>query len=184
MSVSVRVVPPLQDPLPDLALADIAAVSVNQARQRWESMRVNRFNARFAPLDCYEYPLSNAFDERYLRTPPIDVVSMQFCMHYAFDSEKRARRMLENVSGYLRPGGAFIGTIPNAENLLDKLDDLPEDAEDLEFGNDVYKIRFDERRHEGLYGHKYSFFLQDAVDDVPEYVVYWDPFVKCVFSTF
>ncbi|KIY67719.1 guanine-N(7)-methyltransferase [Cylindrobasidium torrendii FP15055 ss-10] len=162
----------------DYVGVDIAAVSVNQARQRWEGMRVNRFNARFAPLDCYEYPLSHALDERYLRAPPIDVVSMQFCMHYAFDSEKRARRMLENVSEYLRPGGAFIGTIPNAESLLDRLDELPDDAQDLEFGNDVYKIKFDERQHEGLYGHKYSFFLQDAVDDVPEYLVHWTPFVK------
>lgn len=47
-----------------------------------------------------------------------DVVSMQFCMHYAFETEPKARMMLENVSKYLRPGGVVIGTIPDADNLL------------------------------------------------------------------
>lgn len=51
---------------------------------------------------------------------------------------------------------------------------------DLSFGNNVYKIRFDERQHEGVYGHRYWFYLRDAVDDVPEYVVHWDHFVRSV----
>lgn len=47
-----------------------------------------------------------------------DVVSMQFCMHYAFESEEKVRMMLHNVTAYLRPGGMFIGTIPNSRSLL------------------------------------------------------------------
>lgn len=47
-----------------------------------------------------------------------DVVSMQFCMHYAFESEEKARMMLANATRYLRPGGVLIGTIPDCENLL------------------------------------------------------------------
>lgn len=43
---------------------------------------------------------------------------MQFCMHYAFENAAKARMMIENVSRYLRRGGIFIGTIPNAELLL------------------------------------------------------------------
>lgn len=31
-----------------------------------------------------------------------------------------------------------------------------------------------------MYGHRYFFFLQDAVEDVPEYLVHWDNFVQCV----
>lgn len=44
----------------------------------------------------------------------------------------------------------------------------------------MYKIRFEKRTHQGVYGHKYWFYLKDAVDDVPEYVVHWDHFVKYV----
>ena len=57
------------------------------------------------------------------------------------------------------------------------LDNIPPDAEDLSFGNAVYKITF-ENRERPIYGHKYWFFLQDAVENVPEYVVRWDNFVE------
>jgi len=72
----------------------------------------------------------------------------------------------------------FIGTVPNAEQLLARLDALPSDAKELTWGNSVYKIRFEDRDNRPLYGHRYWFYLQDAVDDVPEYVVHWAPFVQ------
>lgn len=111
---------------------DIAAVSVDQARSRWESLRPPKYAASFAALDCYTQPLSRAFgpdklgidpaydynNDSQLSGEPFDVVSMQFCMHYAFETVEKARCMLDNVSRYLRRGGVFIGTIPNAELLL------------------------------------------------------------------
>lgn len=58
----------------------------------------------------------------------------------------------------------------------EKLNELPED--EVQFGHGCYYIRFAERRHKGVYGHAYNFFLQDAVEDVPEYLVDWDNFVS------
>ncbi|KAI0350092.1 hypothetical protein OH77DRAFT_1102371 [Trametes cingulata] len=156
---------------------DIAAVSIDQARQRHLTSRGARFVADFFALDCYSHVLSDALPPTLLATP-FDVVSMQFCMHYAFESEVKARTMLKNVSTWLRPGGIFVGTIPNAKLLMEQLDALPPDAEDLSWGNSVYKIRFEERDKRPLFGHRYWFYLQDAVDDVPEYVVHWDNFVQ------
>ncbi|KDR73440.1 hypothetical protein GALMADRAFT_609653 [Galerina marginata CBS 339.88] len=156
--------------------ADIAAVSVDQARSRWEGLRGPRFDATFAAIDCYTEPLEKAFPPAKL-AQPFDVVSMQFCMHYAFETIQKARCMLDNVSRHLRSGGVFIGTIPNADLLLDHLDSTPPDAEELSFGNSVYKITF-ENRERLVFGHKYWFFLQDAVENVPEYVVRWDNFVQ------
>jgi mRNA (guanine-N7-)-methyltransferase len=112
--------------------ADIAAISVEQARSRWESIRGPRFSAQFAALDCYTQPLTQAFgpdllgvdpayndkDSAHLTGQPFDVVSMQFCMHYAFETREKAQCMLENVTRYLRKGGVFIGTVPNADFLL------------------------------------------------------------------
>lgn len=63
-----------------------------------------------------------------------------------------------------------------------ELDSLPPNAEDLSWGNKVYKIRFEERKARSLFGHRYWFFLRDAVDDVPEYVVHWDNFVQYVLQ--
>ncbi|EMD34499.1 hypothetical protein CERSUDRAFT_76015 [Gelatoporia subvermispora B] len=156
---------------------DIASVSIDQAQQRHAQLRGHRFTAAFLALDCYSHSLSSALPPAML-VPSFDAVSMQFCMHYAFESEEKARCMLENVSTWLREGGVFIGTIPNADQLLDRLDALPPDASELSFGNSVYKIRFENRRERSTYGQRYWFYLQDAVDDVPEYIVHWDNFIK------
>jgi mRNA (guanine-N7-)-methyltransferase len=43
---------------------------------------------------------------------------MQFCMHYAFETEDKVRMMLTNVTKFLRPGGIFLGTTPNSKHLL------------------------------------------------------------------
>ncbi|KAF9533370.1 mRNA capping enzyme-domain-containing protein [Crepidotus variabilis] len=163
----------------EVLFCDIAAVSIEQAHGRWKSNRGHRFDASFAALDCYAEPLIKGFPPAKLSTP-VDVVSMQFCMHYAFEKIQKVRCMLDNVSKYLRPGGVFIGTIPNAELLLEQLDHIPPDEEDKSFGNSVYKITFDNRsgNDRPIYGHKYSFFLEDAVENVPEYVVHWDNFVQ------
>lgn len=161
----------------ELLCVDIAAISVDQARARWNTLRGHKFDATFAAMDCYSDSISRAFPPARLAYP-LDVVSMQFCMHYAFETVQKARCMLENVTRYLRPGGVFIGTIPNSDLLLEQLDAIPPNQKDLSFGNDVYTIRFEERDNRPVFGHKYSFFLKDAVEDVPEYVVRWDNFVQ------
>ena len=61
-----------------------------------------------------------------------------------------------------------------------RLDALPPDAPP-EFGNSVYKIRFEERQPRiQLFGQRYWFYLMDAVEDVPEYIVHWDHFEESV----
>jgi mRNA (guanine-N7-)-methyltransferase len=55
-----------------------------------------------------------------------------------------------------------------------RLNKLPGD--ELSFGNSVYSIRFDSKQEQPLYGHRYWFYLKDAVEDVPEYVVRWEEF--------
>ena len=65
--------------------------------------------------------------------------------------------------------------------ISERLNALPEDS-DLSFGNSVYTIRFDSRDQQAVFGDRYWFYLRDAVDDVPEYVVRWDNFVQSVLS--
>lgn len=153
---------------------DIADVSITQARARHLELAPNqRFDAEFHAFDCFSANINSVVSPHRLRTP-FDVISMQFCMHYAFESLEKVRIMLENVSEYLRPGGIFLGTIPNSELLLSRLNQLPGD--ETSFGNSVYSIRFDSKREQPLYGHRYWFYLKDAVEDVPEYVVRWEEF--------
>jgi mRNA (guanine-N7-)-methyltransferase len=142
-----------------------------------------------------------------------DVVSMMFCMHYAFESEDKARQMLRNVAGALKKGGRLIGCIPNSDVLSEKVEhfnarmaekrkkkieigdkerevDGKADEKDVEegeaeetaeWGNDIYRVRFPGKTPEdGIFrppfGWKYNFFLHEAVEEVPEYVVPWEAF--------
>lgn len=48
----------------------------------------------------------------------LDFVSCQFAFHYSFESLPQAECMLQNASESLKPGGYFIGTIPDAYDLV------------------------------------------------------------------
>ena len=113
--------------------ADIAQVSIEQAQSRHGNSKGARFTAAFFALDCYAHVLSDELPAHLLATP-FDVVSLQFCMHYAFESEVKARIMLSNVATWLRPGGVFIGTVPDAKQLMCVF--LPADSRVTEYGTD------------------------------------------------
>lgn len=51
----------------------------------------------------------------------IVVLIFQFAMHYSWSTEARARQALANVSALLCPGGTFIGTMPDANVIVQKL---------------------------------------------------------------
>jgi hypothetical protein len=63
-----------------------------------------------------QYPIDVAIP-RQLLDPKFDTLSMQFCMHYAFETEQKVRQMLSNISTALRPGGVFLGTTLSAHKI-------------------------------------------------------------------
>lgn len=111
---------------------DSAEVSIEQARKRYEEMRRQRhgpplFIAAFDVFNCFgrnigenAYVRQQGFDEALdMRWGEggFDVVSMMFCMHYAWESEDKVRRMLKNVAGALKRGGRMIGVVPDSETI-------------------------------------------------------------------
>jgi mRNA (guanine-N7-)-methyltransferase len=116
---------------------DPADVSIQQASDRYNGMRrKNRrlFDAEFAVKDCFgsslmsvpivrEVGFDQNLDARW-GNGGFDIVSMMFCLHYAFESEEMARMMLKNVAGSLKKGGMFIGTIPNSDVLTAKVEEF------------------------------------------------------------
>ena len=178
---------------------DPAEVSIEQANERYRQMssrggghggrggrggrggysRAPRlFEGHFYVQDCFNESLGKiplvrnvGFDETPgpTRFGGFDVVSMMFCMHYAFETEEKARIMLKNVAGALKKGGRLIGCIPNSDVLSEHVREFneriaaqkqsgksqdnkkPEDGEEVEegeaedtasWGNDIYKVRF------------------------------------------
>ncbi|KAJ8670560.1 hypothetical protein QAD02_001819 [Eretmocerus hayati] len=104
----------------------------------------------------------------------LDLVSCQFAFHYSFESLPQAECMFRNASESLRPGGYFIGTMPNANELVTRL----HKAEGNKFGNDVYSISFHgDKNNLPLFGAKYDFHLEGVVD-CPEFLVHPATFRK------
>lgn len=82
--------------------------------------------------------------------------------------------MLRNASECLQAGGYFIGTIPDANDLVSRARKNKSNS----FGNDVYQVVFDcDLNKPPLFGAKYNFYL-DGVVDCPEFLVHFPTFVK------
>jgi mRNA (guanine-N7-)-methyltransferase len=92
---------------------DIANVSVQQADTRYREGRY-RFKADFYALDCFQQNLSEVITSGEV----FDLVSCQFAFHYCAESESKARKAVENVASVLKPGGHFIGTVPDAYRIM------------------------------------------------------------------
>lgn len=153
---------------------DIADVSVEQAKSRYEQMNRKSFWADFCVGDAFSERVEDIVHPDAF---PVDVVSIQFSLHYAFKAEETIRTLLDNVSRALKPGGKFLGTIPNADFLMEHVWSTPEGVKS--WGNSLYRIQFEELPPKTLdppFGHQYSFFLEDAVENVPEYIVPFDSF--------
>ncbi|KAK8098580.1 mRNA cap guanine-N7 methyltransferase [Apiospora kogelbergensis] len=182
---------------------DPAEVSIDQAQDRYRNMssrggggrggrgghRGGRpprlYDAFFHVKDCFGTSLGD-----------IDVIQK---------TEEKARRMLENVSNSLKKGGRFLGCIPNSDIIGERVTEFNErmaakkasaatgeppssddkeegEAEETaEWGNEMYRVRFPGKTPaDGVFrppfGWKYSFFLSEAVEEVPEYVVPWPAF--------
>lgn len=154
-----------------LVCADIAGVSVEQCKSRYEEMKRRShahekiFKAQFITADCSKELLAEKLDDPELQ---FDVCSCQFVFHYSFESEVKADTMLRNACERLKPGGFFIGTTPDAFELVKRL----EASDSLSFGNEVFKVLFQSKGSYPLFGCQYHFSLEDVVD-VPEFLVYF-----------
>jgi mRNA (guanine-N7-)-methyltransferase len=167
--------------LSPLNTLDIADLSIEQARTRYAE-RNFRFPAKFFVADCWSEhiaPKIAALEGNGEVKPPFDVVSVQFAFHYAFESEEKTRMALRNISESLKSGGVFIGTMTNAHWIVKKLRSISSDSlTPLSFGNSIYTIRFDQKDEYPTFGHRYTFRLEDAIDDCPEYLVHWGTLVE------
>ncbi|XP_051526285.1 mRNA cap guanine-N7 methyltransferase-like isoform X2 [Myxocyprinus asiaticus] len=157
-----------------LVCADIAGVSVEQCQQRYNDIRRRghpndrTFSAEFITADCSRELLCEKYRDPDLR---FDVCSCQFVYHYSFESEQQADIMLRNACERLRPGGFFIGTTPDAYELVKRL----EASDSNSFGNEVYSVTFQKKGVYPLFGCQYDFNLEGVVN-VPEFLVYFPLF--------
>ena len=162
-----------------LICTDIAEMSIEQCETRYKTMKDRGQRNSFSRLFTAEFfacdSTLNRLREHY-KDPSIELnlVSCQFAFHYCFESLKQAECMIRNASECLRTGGYFIGTIPDANDIMRR----QKQAESNVFGNDLYKITFlCDTESPPLFGAKYNFEL-DGVVNCPEFLVHFPLLVK------
>jgi len=86
---------------------DISNASIQEAHKRYRSMRNLDYQVVLITGDCFGESLGVAVEPFPDCRFPCDIVSTQFCLHYAFETEEKARRALLNVAKSLKIGGHF-----------------------------------------------------------------------------
>lgn len=158
-----------------LICADIAEISIEQCKNRYsdilnKSSKVRGFapifTAEFIAADCTKVCLREKYKDVTIQ---FDLVSCQFAFHYSFESLSQAECMLRNASECLRPGGYFIGTVPDAYDLVSRW----QKCDGNKFGNDVYSVEFlcKDKMKPPFFGAKYNFHLEGVVN-CPEFLVH------------
>lgn len=155
---------------------DVADVSIQHAQERYDGSKKFNFWADLCVGDAFEQRIEDIVSPNAF---PVSIVSCQFCLHYSFESETRVRTLLSNVSRALLPGHFFIGTIPNSDVIVKHIRKLG--PNERKWSNTIYSVEFEndpprDGNFNPPFGHKYTFFLEDAVGNVPEYVVPFDAF--------
>lgn len=173
---------------------DISDASVKEAFSRYNRSKARfiqrgeqrdsrklHFEACFATGDCFGTSVPEILEPSFPgiieKIFPVDCVSIQFALHYAFESEEKVDSLLINVTKSLRSGGTFVGTIPSSDFIRKKIvnkEFFP--GSDVKFGNELYSVTFEKPPPaDGVFrppfGNKYMYSLKDAIDDVPEYMV-------------
>ncbi|ESU39605.1 mRNA cap guanine-N7 methyltransferase [Giardia duodenalis] len=166
-----------------LACVDVSLESIVEAIMRYNAMVSGPNNrglylADFVWADVFETALSKHFipHKKGLR---FDMISCQFALHYAFESEARARILFQNIRDCLSNEGSFIAIFASKEIILSRLEaagySWPSAAIPPSIGNGLYSVRFTEPfradPHNPNYGVKYYFELEEAIDNIPEYFV-------------
>lgn len=174
---------------------DISDGSIREAFSRYEKNKVHfiqhnrtrdsrkyNFESFFATGDLFSKSVPDILEPNFPgiieNLFPVDSVSIQFSLHYAFETEDKIKCLINNVSKSLKPGGKFVGTIPSSDFIKYKIKkNMTPDMESFKFGNELYQVKFHELPPEdgdfnaNPYGNGYNYSLTDAIDDVPEYVV-------------
>lgn len=174
---------------------DISDGSIREAFSRYEKNKVHfiqhnrardsrkyNFESFFATGDLFSKTIPDILEPNFPgiidNLFPVDNVSIQFSLHYAFETEEKITCLINNVSKSLKSGGKFVGTIPSSDFIKYKIKkNMTPEMDKFEFGNDLYQVKFHEKPPEdgdfnaNPYGNGYNYSLTDAIDNVPEYVV-------------
>ena len=139
---------------------DLSAGCISRAIERTNSMNLS-FSFKFVTGDVNMLLLSEFGS--------FDLVSCQMGPQFFFESAESLGAFAANVAGATIPGGFFIGSMPDADALLQK----SVSSDSGSFGNALYTVKTDTKLVNDL-GQLYRFTLSGCVEDCPEFLAPWN----------
>ncbi|XP_062185846.1 mRNA cap guanine-N7 methyltransferase 2 isoform X4 [Phragmites australis] len=100
----------------DAQVGHYIGIGVSDARELWENKR-KPFTAEFIKLDPSDDDFEAQLQEKGIQA---DIVCCMQHLQLCFESEERARKLLNNVSSLLKPGGYFFGMTPDSSTIWTK----------------------------------------------------------------
>jgi len=165
----------------DLYMLDISDASVAELERRWQSLnerwpylRVTAAVGDFCKPENADLPSE---------WPVADIVSIQFALHYAFETPVKARSFGDNLARALAwHNSLLIGTLVDYEALANRLISGQQSEGALVFGNDIFSVAMplaDVQRlchaaansRLSTYGIGYNMTLDGCVDGCREFVI-------------
>ena len=153
--------------------ADISPANIAECQERIRKKVLARRFTRFRPqvhvADCFHTNLDAWLDPKLL----FHVVSCQMAFHYACDNDMHLTQALSNMSHHLHAQGLVLLTFPNSI-YMQELFEAKNDPNVKRIGEDkLWSITISEKWGSWKTSpHKsYTFFLQDKLEDLPEYPV-------------
>lgn len=159
----------------EIVMTDVAGVSLGHAEERYNEtkkymLRDGRdpFEAQFIVADAGKEKLSDKYEPS---DREFDLASCMFALHYQFEEEGRARKMIENITERLKPGGYFIGVLTDPDQIINL---VRSKGADNKYKNEVCSVsfeNFDVHKPDSkvpLFGAKLYFALDNVVN-CPEY---------------
>ena len=124
---------------------DISAESVEEARRRAEGVQMQtEFEVRDITLiDIDRFELGS-----------LDTVSCMFALHYLWDRVEHMDKLLWQIHRWLKPGGTFIGIIPDAESVMDCAAEALLSAGTNKFQHPLFSLEFGSAIHQTMLYYK------------------------------
>jgi len=137
---------------------DVSKHSIEEAKERYKNAG-SPYNYTFAQHDV---------SQGYVCDRLFDVVSCMFALHYFFGTERDAQRLMQTVASNLKPGGYFIGIVPDALRVNERIKHGP-------FDNGFMRVQALWEGKPACFGSKYVCNICGTVtagSQVPEFLVY------------
>ena len=147
-------------------LVDLSPGSVKEAERRYVEARRKTFEAEFHCGNAFDFAEMHRLITGETR---FDLINCQFAMHYAFSTPDHVDELFKILAHFLKPGGKFVATVPDAEFILDQVG---------EEGKVLSRPPFFEIEFSGSDRHQYTFSMGEVVNGVPEFLVRRDQVEK------